>query len=314
MTLKIVLLGWFLALGNLLGPVSAAQVTVDVTCEPLADDTVQSIRDYILQELLTNSQDAEVLVGQSVGTDNCYRRVVVTRESEVDVHAEAIVLFLSPDQRFLAGSLIDLGNPPRSRISFGNQSGASVAGPKSRETSPAGLSPEDSARSGPSDADVQVVMFSDYQCPFCARAHEIVKEARRRSTVSFSLLFRHLPLPYHDWAKPAAIAAECVRLENEGAFWELTDQLYSAQAQIVAADLQSRVRDFVSATFDPVASDRVMTCVSEERTREIVDRDLSFAMQQNLPGTPTLFIAGTRLERLSSTEQLLTMIQQAAAR
>jgi protein-disulfide isomerase len=83
---------------------------------------------------------------------------------------------------------------------------------------------------GSDAANVVMVMFSDFQCPFCRRfAREVLPEIERRyvQTGRVALAFRHFPLPIHKQARPAAVMAECAG--HEGLFGQMHDLLFDQE-------------------------------------------------------------------------------------
>jgi len=68
----------------------------------------------------------------------------------------------------------------------------------------------DSPSFGSKDAPIQVVEFSDFQCPFCARGADLVHELKKRYGKKLHFSFKQFPLPMHKEARPASEAALCV--------------------------------------------------------------------------------------------------------
>ena len=81
----------------------------------------------------------------------------------------------------------------------------------------------DEPSKGPDDALVTIIEFSDYECPFCQRAHEPLMDALAEHD-DVRLVFKHLPLPMHANAIPAARAAWAA--QQQGKFWEMHDHLF----------------------------------------------------------------------------------------
>ncbi len=76
---------------------------------------------------------------------------------------------------------------------------------------------------GPDDALVTVIEFSDYECPYCKKAHEPLMEALADHD-DVRLIFKHFPLPGHKHAIPAALAAWAA--QQQGKFWEMHEHLF----------------------------------------------------------------------------------------
>jgi protein-disulfide isomerase len=80
---------------------------------------------------------------------------------------------------------------------------------------------------GPSDAPVTLEMFSDFQCPQCARSDPTVKKLKSEFGDKLRIVFRHFPMEKHQNAILAACAAEAAARQNR--FWEMADALYRTQ-------------------------------------------------------------------------------------
>ena len=91
----------------------------------------------------------------------------------------------------------------------------------------------DATRRGPAGAQTEIVVFSDFQCPFCKRAAAELERIHRSRPHRTKIYFKHFPLSYHPQGLNAAHAAEAARLQ--GKFWEMHDLLY-ANAQELQDD------------------------------------------------------------------------------
>jgi formate-nitrite transporter family protein len=76
----------------------------------------------------------------------------------------------------------------------------------------------------PQEAPVTLVMYGDYECPYCAEAHPVLKQLQERAGERVRFVFRHFPLDsVHPRARRAAQAAEAAA--SQGRFWEMHDLL-----------------------------------------------------------------------------------------
>jgi len=81
---------------------------------------------------------------------------------------------------------------------------------------------------GPKNAKVSIVEFSDFECPYCARAFSTVKQIKETYPNDVKIVYKHLPLSnIHPNAQKAAEAALCAR--DQGKFWEMHDKMFESQ-------------------------------------------------------------------------------------
>jgi protein-disulfide isomerase len=174
----------------------------------------------------------------------------------------------------------------------------------------------DSPTRGPADAWVTVVEFADFQCPFCARAVPAVERLLADSPADVRLVFKHFPLSFHAWARPAAIAAECARAQ--GAFWEMHDRIFAAQAALGAASAQGGAA--LAAALEALARGAVadpaawQACLSTATPASRVEGDRSLGSALGVRGTPTFAVNGEALVGAVPYEQLRGVVDAALAR
>ncbi|MGH1347157.1 MAG: DsbA family protein [Nannocystales bacterium] len=93
----------------------------------------------------------------------------------------------------------------------------------------------DAQTKGPSDALVTIVMFEDFQCPYCSRAADTMDKVVKEYGQDVRLVFKHNPLAFHQAAMPAAMASEAAG--RQGKFWKMHDLLFDNQKQLEEKDL-----------------------------------------------------------------------------
>ena len=151
---------------------------------------------------------------------------------------------------------------------------------------------------GRPDAPVQIIEFSDFQCPFCARVQASLAEVRRRHPDDVAVVFRHFPLTaIHPHAVAAAQASACAA--DQGRFEAYHDALFARQQEMGTASWddfarQAGVRDL--AAFGE--------CVRTGRHAATVQRDADAAARIGLRVTPTLIINGRGVAGLQTVEEL----------
>lgn len=163
---------------------------------------------------------------------------------------------------------------------------------------------------GPPDAPITIVEFSDFQCPYCARAAVTVKQVLAANP-DVRLIYAHLPLGNHDWARPSAIAATCAAQQSGDAFWRLHDAYFRDQRGFSAQNVIARSRAALAGS--GVDLDAWETCASDEGSdvhrgaAAAVDAQAELASSMGVGGTPGFFVNG----RFLNGAQPLEVFQQA---
>jgi protein-disulfide isomerase/uncharacterized membrane protein len=141
------------------------------------------------------------------------------------------------------------------------------------------------------DGPVQVVVFSDFQCPACAAVAPVLRQLAGDG--STTLTYRFFPLTtIHPNAAAAARAAEAADLQ--GKFWEYHDRLFAAQSSWADLDAPSAAAWFASVARKlGLDMDRWQADQSSPQVAGIVDADAGEAADLQLRGTPTIYIGGT---------------------
>ena len=94
---------------------------------------------------------------------------------------------------------------------------------------------------GPKDAPVTIVEFGDFQCPFCKKSEDSIKQVRAKYADKVRLVYMDFPLSFHPNALPAAEAARCAG--DQGKFWQFHDALFDAQPNLKSCRSQGRSRE-----------------------------------------------------------------------
>lgn len=140
---------------------------------------------------------------------------------------------------------------------------------------------------GPESAKVTIVEFSDFQCPFCSRAHDTVEEVMNAYPGKVRLVFRHFPLDFHQQAPKAAEASLCAN--DQGKFWEYHDVLFKNQQKLQVEDLKAH------ATGLGLDAGKFNECLDSGKHSATVKADTEAGKKVGVNGTPAFFINGQML-------------------
>ena len=160
---------------------------------------------------------------------------------------------------------------------------------------------------GPKDAEVVVVEFSDFQCPFCRHFTNDTNE-KLHSTYGDKIryVFKNLPLKsIHPHALGAAIAGQCA--QEQGKFWEYYHKLFENQRNLDA----DKLVDYAVAI--GLNKSKFTTCVARKDVAEKIESDIQAAIKLGVNGTPGFVIAGTKLSGAQPFENFKAEIDKALA-
>jgi protein-disulfide isomerase len=155
---------------------------------------------------------------------------------------------------------------------------------------------------GAADATVTLVEWSDYQCPYCASVEPVLEELLALYPNDVRLVLRHLPLGFHEYALPAAIAAVCA--EEQGRFWDYHAALFAQQREF-AAESFARLADELA--LDRVAFD---ACVAGPEAASRVERDVLDATAAGATGTPAFNLNGIQWSGARRLEAFIELVER----
>lgn len=136
---------------------------------------------------------------------------------------------------------------------------------------------------GPADAPVTIVLFTDFECPYCKRMAPVLDQLLSQNGQTVKLVLKNLPLQMHKMAKPAAKAA--IAADNQGKFWAFHDKLFALKKvtneaiEKIAADLQLDIEKWRAD-------------MNSDFVAQKIEKDISDAMKAEVNSTPTLYING----------------------
>ena len=157
---------------------------------------------------------------------------------------------------------------------------------------------------GPADAPLELVMYGDFQCPYCAAAQSIVRRVRERLDGRLRFAFRHMPLAVHPDAANAAQAAEAAAAQ--GAFWPMHDALYAGRGRLALDDLAAHA---AAIGIDGArVREEVVAAVHAER----VARDEASALAAGVSATPAFFVNGVLHEGAFDAGSLVEALERTA--
>jgi protein-disulfide isomerase len=138
---------------------------------------------------------------------------------------------------------------------------------------------------GERGAPLQLLMFGDFQCPYCLGAQSVIRRVRERLGDRLLFAYRHLPIPErHPLAPMAAEASEAAAAQ--GKFWEYHDALFQAQPKLSRETMLEVGSDL------GLDADRMAAEMDSGEYWPRIERDLDSAARSGATGTPSFYVNG----------------------
>jgi len=164
---------------------------------------------------------------------------------------------------------------------------------------------EDAPCWGSDDAPATIVVYSDFDCPFCARYAAAVANVKKKYGPLVRVVFKQFPLPFHESAVPKALTA--LAAHEQGRFWVMHDQLYQG-----ASMTEQEVNAWAAAR--GLDMDAVVAAGERGRLVERMNRDVEEGKRLGVKGTPTSFVNGIMVVGAVTEEMISEMVDLGLAR
>ncbi len=141
---------------------------------------------------------------------------------------------------------------------------------------------------GNKNAPVSLVVFSDFQCPFCSKVQPLLDEILKNNPDKVKIVFKHLPLKMHKQAEPAALAT--IAAHEQGKFWQMHDALFALGKKINKKSIE-KAAEGIELDMDKFKKDLASPATQDKLKKDMID-----AGKAGVSGTPTLFINGRQVK------------------
>ncbi len=144
---------------------------------------------------------------------------------------------------------------------------------------------------GPKDAKNTIFELSDFQCPTCARAHEIFEPYLKKH--ASKIRYRRMDLPLftsHEWAFPAAMGSRAIQSIAPAKYWEYVDYIFRSQSAITKDNVETFVRDFADA--NGISWVKVRAFMGSPAERQALLDHVARIFDTGIVGTPTYIVNG----------------------
>ena len=156
---------------------------------------------------------------------------------------------------------------------------------------------------GNTEAPVTLVVFSDFECPWCGKLEPVLKQLLTNNKDNLRIVFKHLPLPMHPQAEPAALAA--IAAQKQGKFWQMHDALFQI------TNWTPNVID-ENALKTGLNMEKFKADLNNQETQMQLAKDKTDAQLADVSSTPSLFVNG-RPVKDRTLPALQVMVDEALA-
>jgi protein-disulfide isomerase len=265
----------------------------------LTPDVARRVEILIRQRTKITPDDTLAIGPRQASDIPGFDKIEVVISTGVD-HSPPIAFLLSKDGKTLAQfNKYDISKDPKTIVS--------AAGRPSR--------------GGPASAPVEIVLFDDLECPYCAKMHaQLFPALTQRYGNEVHIVYRDFPLSQHPWAMRAAVDTNCVAARSPNGYWNLVDYIHAhagdfggAEKSIAKANEsldQMSLDEAKKQGVKPEAINQVEACIKKQDQTEI-KASVKLGESLDIEATPVLFINGEKLEGAYPVEDVFRMIDGA---
>lgn len=173
--------------------------------------------------------------------------------------------------------------------------------------------PKNGPSFGPADAKVTIVVFSDFECPFCrALAQTMRVNVPKYYPKNVRVIFENFPLLKHPWAHSAAEAGYCLWEDKSAAFWAYHDWIFAHQQEVdTAGDPEKVIASEAAKVAGEQGADptRVSNCIETHAAAASVNTQVRLGQELSISQTPTFFVDGRMVAGSVDWATLKTLIE-----
>lgn len=165
----------------------------------------------------------------------------------------------------------------------------------------------DRASRGPEDAAIVLVEYADFQCQFCKRGFDTVREVEKKYGKDVRFYYKHLPLDFHPLAMPAAKRFEAIALQSTEQAMMFHDEVFANQHR-----LGQEKEKFLDDVAGKVGADvaRMKKDMEGPEVQQRIAADMEEARRFGFEGTPSFLVAGISLKGAVPLQEFETVIER----
>ncbi len=163
---------------------------------------------------------------------------------------------------------------------------------------------------GPKNAPITIVEYSDFQCPYCRRGYETLKEVQKKYKDKIRIIFKHLPLSFHPLSMPAAKRFEALAIQSSNIAYKYYELVYENQNE-----LNSKGEAFLDEMAKKAGANisKMKKDMDSEKVKERINKDTKEAEKFEISGTPGFLINGISIKGAYPLEYFVQIIDRLLA-
>ena len=153
---------------------------------------------------------------------------------------------------------------------------------------------------GPDDAKVTVVEYSDFECPYCSKAAEVVNKLKKNYANKVRFVFRQFPLPMH---KNAPLASEAALAAHaQGKFWEMHDKLFENFRNLNRESIEGFAQEI------GLNMEKFKAALDGDEHEKTIESDMALGKEIGVSGTPTMIVGTKRVSNPTDYDAVAKLI------
>ena len=158
---------------------------------------------------------------------------------------------------------------------------------------------------GPDDAKVTVVEYSDFECPYCSKAAEVVNKLKKNYANKVRFVFRQFPLPMH---KNAPLASEAALAAHaQGKFWEMHDKLFENFRGLNRESIEGFAQEI------GLNMEKFKAALDGDVHEKTIEADMALGREIGVSGTPTMIVGTKRVSNPTDYDAVAKLIDSELA-
>ncbi|MCB0407172.1 MAG: DsbA family protein, partial [Bdellovibrionales bacterium] len=158
---------------------------------------------------------------------------------------------------------------------------------------------------GKKDAPITIVEYSDFECPYCAKGYDTMKEVMKEYQGKVKVIYKHLPLEFHPMAMPAAKYFEAMVIQSPSKAEKFHDMIFENQNK-----LKSQKEAYLKDAAKKVGADmnKLMKDLDSDAVKKVIEADMAEAKEFGFSGTPGFLVNGVSLKGAYPYEEFKKII------